>query len=424
MTAPTINGTAYARRGRLLVPADAVPDVRPETPEEISAPAVADTASGQVDGPEVPAETQPRRRPRDDQETAEGLRERLAAGRARVDVQREDARDRRRQEIRHRIALAEVEDEEAAQRQARREQAEEARETAKLTRYYRQAASRGTRARIRADIDRSAEMRTLRVARVRTATLAIGISALTAFGAWSTAGVQAGMARLLDLDRWSAGWWAAWLVEPALLAVVALIIVSRAVLESAGGRTDERADRVEWTALTVSILLNLAGGWHAEWSLSALGGLAAHSIGPVGAAGVAYLISLLLGYVASARPWQGAPRLDDLNLTVPHAGQPSDTAPKTPPEVINLRKLPTTATVLEAGSEASGGLSETDRELLYRVLGAIESRLLGPDPSGWQIYQRVMSARGDKARAYRVADLVRGWRPGGPVPPISGASAA
>lgn len=423
-----MNGTAYARRGRLLVPADVIPQMRPEVPEEISAPVVIDTVSGQVDGPEdrpeASAETPPRRHPRNGRETAEDLRERLAAGRARVDVQRENARDRRRQEVRHRIALAEVEDEEAAQRQTRREQAEETRETAKLTRYYRRAASRGTRARIRADIDRSAEMRTLRVARVRTATLAVGISALTAFGAWSTAGVQSGVARLLDLKQWSAGWWVAWGVEPALLAVVALIIVSRAVLESAGGRTDERADRVEWTALTVSILLNLAGGWHAEWSMSALGGLAAHSIGPVGAAGVAYLISLLLGYVAAARPWQGAPRLDDLNLIVSNAARPSDTGPEAPPEAINLHKLPTLTGASEAGSEATGGLSEADRELLYRVLGAIESRLLGPDPSGWQIYQRVMSARGDKARAYRVADLVRGWRPGQPAPLISGALAA
>ncbi|MEH1017864.1 hypothetical protein V6U90_32980 [Micromonospora sp. CPCC 206060] len=416
MTAPAINGTPYARFGRLFIPADSVP-TSPDAPTPVVAdpipPAVPVDQPAKVDP--VPAESTPTAGQQLGPVTADEIRAKLAAGRDLVDAKRDDALARRRQEVEHRIALAEVEDLEADQQRSRRERAEETRESAKLTRYYRRAAGRGARARIRADIDRSVEMRTLRVARVRAATLAIGIPALLAFGAWSTAGVQAGVARLLGLNDGSAGWWAAWGVEPALLAVVALIIISRAVLESSGGSTDQRATRVEWTALLTSIALNMAGGWHGQgWS--AAGGLIAHSIGPVGAAGVAYLIGLLLGYVAAARPWHDAPRLADLDLPMPTTGPVSAADSEAPPEVVNLRKLPTPPNAPETSPEAVGGLSETDRDLLHRVLMAIESRALGTAPSGWQIYQQVMNGRGDKARAYRVADIVRTWRPGQPAP--------
>src|SRR5690606_27817884 len=126
---------------------------------------------------------------------------------------------------------------------------------------------------------------------------------LLAFGAWSAAGVQAGMVALLSLEPGSAAATAAWLVEPALIGVVATIILIRARLRSVGGDLDERATRVEWAALTLSIALNCAGHWPDDADATALAALVGHALGPVGAAGTAYLISVIQDGIASANPW-------------------------------------------------------------------------------------------------------------------------
>lgn len=243
----------------------------------------------------------------------------LAEERAVLAVQRTDLRERRRLDADHRDALAEVAVQTTSLSRARRERIRDEEESVALAELYRRAARSGARARISTDIQRSAEMRALRISRVRSAALFAGVPILTAFGAWSTAGVQAGVVRLLGLEGDSAGWWAAWVVEPALMAVVALIIIGRAVLRSSGGDTDGRATVAEWTALGTSVALNLAGGWHGTgWD--AFGGALAHSVGPVGAAGTAFLIGLFDSYVSAARPWDGAPRLADLDLTPPPSG--------------------------------------------------------------------------------------------------------
>ncbi|WP_420124368.1 hypothetical protein [Nakamurella sp.] len=258
--------------------------------------------------------------------TAQQLREQLAEERAVITVRRDDLRERRRLDAEHRDALAEVAELTTSRTRARRERDRDQEEAAALAELYRRAARSGARARIRTDIDRSAEMRALRIARVRTATLWVGLPVLLAFGAWSTAGVQAGVDKLLGLDGGSAGWWAAWAVEPALITVVAAIIVGRAVLRASGGDTDRRATAAEWAALLTSIGLNLAGGWVGT-GLAALGGAAAHSVGPVGAAGTAWLIGLFVSYVSAAQPWAGAPRLADLDLTPPPATTGGDRPP-------------------------------------------------------------------------------------------------
>lgn len=250
--------------------------------------------------------------------SARTLAEQLAEQRAVLDVQRTDLRERRRLDVEHRDALAEVEELTQTRRRARRERDRDGEEAAALAELYRRATRSGARARIRTDINRSAEMRALRIARVRTATLWAGVPVLVAFGAWSTAGVQAGVVRLLGLGHETAGWWAAWAMEPALLTIVALIIVGRAVLLSSGGDTDWRATAAEWVALGTSVALNLAGGWSGSGlSLDALASALAHSVGPVGAAGTAFLIGLFDVYVATAEPWRGAPRIADLDLTPP-----------------------------------------------------------------------------------------------------------
>jgi hypothetical protein len=106
-------------------------------------------------------------------------------------------------------------------------------------------------------------------------------------------------------------------MEPALIAIVALIIIGRAVLRSSGGDTDGRATAAEWIALGLSLALNIFGGF--PEGAGALAGVASalpHSIGPIGCAGTAFLIGLFDSYVATAQPWKDAPRLADLKLPV------------------------------------------------------------------------------------------------------------
>ncbi|MFD0595009.1 hypothetical protein ACFQZ4_23715 [Catellatospora coxensis] len=209
----------------------------------------------------------------------------LDSERARLIVQREDTLARRAMEAEHRIAMGDVREQARAAKRARRERARDAADAAALSALYRRAQRSGTRARLRAQIQGSAEMRALRVARVRSVTLAAGVPVLAAFAAWSTTGVQAGVARLLGIDAGSPGWWAAWAMEPALIAIVGLIIIGRAVLRSAGGDTDWRADAIEWTALSTSLALNIVGGWNTDLAFGEqIGPLLAHSVGPIGAA--------------------------------------------------------------------------------------------------------------------------------------------
>jgi hypothetical protein len=321
MTIATVG--EFERRGGLLVPA--------WLRERAAEATVVDAEYVQVDDrPDVPA-GQADGRIFDDLEparpgSAEHLAGELAERRAVIDVRREDTLVRRALDAEHQVAMADVEEQAAAAARARRERARDAEEATALAELYRRAARSGARARIRTQIQGSAEMRALRVARVRSATLIAGGPILAAFAAWSTAGVQAGVVRLLGLADGSAGWWAAWAMEPALIAVVGLIIIARAVLRSAGGDTDRRADWVERAALGTSLLLNIVGGWDTTqdlgtWQgvLAALGAMLAHSVGPIGAAGTAYLIGLFDSYVSAARPWKGAPRLAEMNLDMPAA---------------------------------------------------------------------------------------------------------
>ncbi|CAM3939508.1 hypothetical protein [Nocardiopsis rhodophaea] len=231
------------------------------------------------------------------------LAERLEHARRLKTTKRHHELKSRRAAADHAIALAAVDTDIADDRERQR-----------LSALYRKASVSGTRARIKAQINESAEARGLRVAAVHHWTLRLGIAIMCVFGVWSTAGVHAGVATLLALASGSVGWWAAWLVEPALTTVVAMIIVVRSVLRTSGGDTDARATRIMWGALSISVVLNAAGDWPGEFSAAAVGALVAHSIGPVGAAGTAHLISVIDDYVACARPWDDAPRVEEMQL--------------------------------------------------------------------------------------------------------------
>jgi len=173
------------------------------------------------------------------------------------------------------------------------------------------------------------------------------------------------------------------------------------------------------------VALNMLGGWSTSvdgWSdvPGAVGEALGHAVGAVGAAGTAWLIGVLVDYTAAARPWDGAPRLADLDLpvdrpggdpaaglTVLSGGRPDtlpDTLPDARPDAINRPKHP-------SGDRPADGLSAADRALLADVQEAIRTGRLGPDPSAHAIRMVVMGGRGDKSRAMRIRDAVAGWRP-------------
>ncbi|WP_232430593.1 hypothetical protein [Salinispora pacifica] len=390
------------RRGGLLVPAGVVP-IRPGVRVDVPAPAPAvepePEASAEVDDrPDDLGDGSGGRRWRREPVTADELAARLEARRARVDVQRDDERQRRRSAADHRLDLADVDEQVQVAGRRRRERERDDAEQAALAALYRRAARSGERARVRADIGRSAEMRALRVAMVQRGALVVGLPVLTGFAAWSTTGVQAGMARLLNLKEGSPGWWVAWLVEPLLIAIVAGIIIVRAVLRTAGGDTDRRATIAEWVALGASIALNMLGGWHnvTGW-VDAAGGALGHSVGALGAAGTAWLIGLIIDYASRAKPWDGAPRLAEL-----------DVLPGGRPDAIRLGKR-----APEDGDEGAlpEELPDDVRALWADVQEAIGAGVLPVDPSAYAIHKHVMGGRGDRQRSTRVAALVAGWRP-------------
>ncbi|GIG03156.1 hypothetical protein [Catellatospora citrea] len=356
-----------------VVDVDPGPEIGPAPipPPAPAAPVVAE-AGGQVDGWPV-----------------DEVAAKLDSERARLSVKREDTLARRAMEAEHRIAMGDVREQARAAKRARGERARDAADAAALSALYRRAQRSGTRARLRAQIQGSAEMRALRVARVRSVILAAGVPLLAAFAAWSTTGVQAGVVKLLNLDSGSAGWWAAWAMEPALIAIVGLIIIGRAMLRSAGGDTDARALIIEWSALFTSLALNIIGGWDSSLPQDQqYGPMLAHSVGPIGAATVAFLIGLFDGYVSAARPWHGAPKLAEMDLDMA-------AVMGTRPDAINRPEHP-----------RAHLLPGDVRTLLDDTRAAVADGTLTAEPSAYAIHKHVMGGRGDKAKASRVAALL------------------
>lgn len=167
----------------------------------------------------------------------------------------------------------------------------------------RRATLAGEMARTRAEVAQSGEARAQRITGTRTLALCLLLPVMVAFGAWSAAGVQAGMVTMLGLDPDSTAAAMAWAVEPALLGIVAGVILIRAQLQASGGDLDKRASYVEAGALSMSIVLNMAGHWPSELTGSAVAALAGHALGPIGAAGAAYLIAVVQDGVRDADPW-------------------------------------------------------------------------------------------------------------------------
>lgn len=312
----------------------------------------------------------------------------------------------RRGKLLHRRELAELEDDEeefgadlkrrAADRQARIE----------LESLRRTTAAGGHRARIRTMVLRSAEHRAVRIETVRQASLKVGGVVLAVMALWSTAGVHAGVVTLLKLKTGSLGWCAAWAVEPALMAIVALIIVSRSMLRSSGGALADAADKIEYGALGTSILLNLASGGLTGFTWSSVPVLLAHSIGPVGAAGVAYLIGVIDASCASADPWTGAPTMADLGLI-----ETTETASAPQSSRENVRLVASelgerSHTPVKQPKQPVVELSPADERILAATRVAVARGELTTPVTATAIYRDVMGRRGDRGRATRVASAV------------------
>ncbi|MFI6228656.1 hypothetical protein ACIBCR_15245 [Micromonospora echinospora] len=247
--------------------------------------------------------------------TIADLKQRLAHARDVAAVKRHDKQLRHVQAVSHRVTMANATEWATTIERARRERTRDATGAAQLAELHRWAASEGERARIRADIERSAEMRALRIASVRRYTMRVGVPVMAGFAAISTPGVQKGMVNLLNLETGSVYWWTAWAVEPLLIAVATSIIVVKSILKRSGGWTDWRADTAKWGALLFSVALNMLGGWNGDGdTMKAAGEALGHSVGALGAAVTAWLIGVIVDYASKAKPWDGVPRLKDLGL--------------------------------------------------------------------------------------------------------------
>jgi hypothetical protein len=231
------------------------------------------------------------------------------------------------------------------ERLERREERARVHSDVRVKRIRRRAELAGEEARTRAEVAQSGEARALRVAGTRSMAVGVLLPVMVAFGAWSAAGVQAGMVAMLGLDPASPAAAAAWLVEPALLGIVAGTILIRARLQSAGGDLDERATYIETAALVTSIVLNMAGHWPTSWDGAALAAMAGHALGPLGAAASAYLIGVVQDSVAKANPWvledgSRAPSLRDRTPAETASRKSPEEASETPPPALVWLRVP------------------------------------------------------------------------------------
>lgn len=219
----------------------------------------------------------------------------------------------RRSRQSHEIAVSGLEDEAAAIAWTRKEQRLDAREASALRALLRRATVTGTRHRITHRLKNSGELRALRLQRTRMVSLLVLLPVLLAFAAWSTIGVHTGAVGLLDAAPGTGAWWAAWALEPAMITVVAGIIIVQAVIRSSGGDLDWRAEAIKWGALLISIILNLSGAWPDSGTTAAIAATVLHSLGPIACALTAVLVSVIDDAVQKARPFEGVESVTQLD---------------------------------------------------------------------------------------------------------------
>ncbi|RJL20198.1 hypothetical protein [Bailinhaonella thermotolerans] len=162
-------------------------------------------------------------------------------------------------------------------------------------------------------------MLALRDQRVRRVATAMTMGAASVALAVSSIGVQASVAKALDLEAHSVGWWAAFGVEPALslplLAAVAVQAYSamRGTVVDRKSPQGRRLARVEALLLGLTLILNC---WPAFVGGFDLLSLVVHSLGPIAAVTAIWVLPTLW-QVLAALP---LPRSSAAALTGPTAG--------------------------------------------------------------------------------------------------------
>jgi hypothetical protein len=318
----------------------------------------------------------------------------LADRRDRDEAQRRDELTRTEAEAGHRRDRADLGVRTRIEDLAREERVAEALSAARIARTYREAMAAGERMRIESQMRRSGEARSLTLERLRSLNIKVLVPVLVAFGAWSTAGVQDGAARLMGIRPDSVMWWVLWLLEPALLGAVAWIITARARLASAGGRLEHRAELVGVGCLSTSVVLNVVAALpeHTQHLTTTVGDVFAHIVGPIGAAVTAYLLGVVDRSITAADPWRDAPSLAEMDLRPPQISLDSTVesalaaAPKTASE----------GAVGVAAENASDAVDSTARES-RRTAGEQDGR------TGSEALSRPRPNRG-----HRVPDIARG----------------
>lgn len=292
----------------------------------------------------------------------------------------EHSLEKLRTRLSHTMERSRIRFEKFHSRATEREMRRETEEKLKLAKEYRKARISGTRAQVTSKIRQSVEMRALRLSKARQISLVVLMPVLVALALWSTVSVHAGITTTLGITT-GPQWWGAWLVEPAMISVVAFIIIMRAVLRSSGGNLGWRATLLEWSFLSVSILLSMAGHWPESLGLTQIGEMLMHSLGAIGVAGVAFLIGMVDDAITSATPERDAtgriyptldetlrdlPELSHLSGTVRQESRLTETEASHSDETVRrntetVRRDETEAVSLRQDSETASHLSETVR---------------------------------------------------------------
>ncbi|MFG1654905.1 hypothetical protein ACGFIY_00050 [Micromonospora chersina] len=233
-----------------------------------------------------------------------------------------------------------------------------------------------------------ADVRAVRLMRQRARWSAMAWSALVFALAFTMVNVQRFAAG--HAEPWSPMWVVAWLVDPAFSILLVGLLIACGHLSAVRRQvTEPIVKRVEYGLLGATTAMNVApelthrfpGGLPEQVASVVL-----HLLVPLLAFAAASVITLIQDHFSAAIA----------ALTDPPGGGRLIG--------INLHEHPdNSAAIVE--------LSAEDRKLLGAARHAINTGDLGPDPSGYAIYRRVMNGRGDKTRAYRIAAAVNGWRP-------------
>lgn len=151
-----------------------------------------------------------------------------------------------------------------------------------------------------------------RDARVRRAVTVMSMTAAVIALAASSIGVQASVATALGLEHGTPGWWAAYLVEPALSLPLLAAVGVQAYAAMRGRVVDRRSPegrrmrRIEAILLTLTLVLNC---WPALSGL--LSGevlpLLVHALGPVAACLAVWTLPTLWSLLAALPAPEGAP---------------------------------------------------------------------------------------------------------------------